>query len=398
MFTSQHRPRDPQAFRSLFLTVLAFGLVVLLQACGRSEKSKPAAACVPHCEAACGSDDGCGGQCGGCAAGQRCSGGQCVAEDCPDCKENELCVGGQCVCTPKCEGPDCLDDGCGNKSAALPEGQVRNANGEVVTPTDCHDSCASTGFTCGNVCGEECGACAAGEGCQFGTCACQPKCDGTSCSDGCGGLCDCTAGNVCNAVESCVAPSECKDTCESTGRVCGEMCGQSCGLCGDGKSCVAGQCRDALNCDDCALKFSVVSKEVVDGKIRSVVLALDYQPADGEPRPRLADFRIAASRRVELVEVEEGDALEQAGKKLFRDEVAKRNFQRRRDGSYQLFAYGVSDVETLQPGRIVTLKFSLQELGPVSFSLTRRAEVFAPPPADSALQSTSYDHAVVVSR
>ncbi len=176
------------------------------------------------------------------------------------------------------------------------------------------------------------------------------------------------------------------------------MCGQACGSCADGKSCVVGQCREALNCKDCSLKFSLLSKVVEAGRIRQVTLALDYEPAEGEPHPRLADLRLDATRKVELTEAEEGNSLTASGKKLFFDETTKQNFQKRPDGSYQLFAYGVSDVDALVPGRIATVTFTLNELGPVSFSLTRRAEMFAPPAADAALQSTPYDSAVVVSR
>ena len=73
-------------------------------------------------------------------------------------------------------------------------------------------------------------------------------------------------------------------------------------------------------------------------------------------------------------------------------------WRRRGDGSYQVVAYEPTNTEPLADGRVVELKLSLDEWGPVRFSLQRREQIFAPPESDSALQSSSYDTEVIVTR
>ena len=82
-----------------------------------SEPDSPGA-CVPDCaDRECG-DDGCGGLCGSCPAGQQCvGGGACV----PD------------ACQPRCAGRQCGDDGCGGSCGACSGGALCDAAGACVT-------------------------------------------------------------------------------------------------------------------------------------------------------------------------------------------------------------------------------------------------------------------------
>jgi len=66
--------------------------------------------CVPHCDGLyCGTDDGCGGDCGTCDAGSQCSDkGRCVPTSCP---------GG-------CDGKECGSDECGNSCGTCAAGSL----------------------------------------------------------------------------------------------------------------------------------------------------------------------------------------------------------------------------------------------------------------------------------
>ena len=151
-----------------------------------------------------------------------------------------------------------------------------------------------------------------------------------------------------------------------------------------------------MSCPACSLKLSLVDKTVFNGRVLEAVLAIDYNPVEGEPRPRLADLRIAVEGDAELTSVEAGPGLVQAGKDLYLDPQTQKPFKRRPDGSYQLMAYSVGSTSTFLPGRLATLRFAHSESAPLAFTLVRRAQVFAPQAADAALQTSAYDDQVVV--
>ncbi len=139
-------------------------------------------ACTPSCAGKTCGDDGCGGSCGSCDAGQTCNAGQCVADGggtgaCGDittkgtCDGNTLkyCSGGEiktydctafskvcgyddqfdwfdCIedpdtCTPNCNGKSCGSDGCGGSCGTCPSGQSCNGSGQ----------CQADGGACGSL-------------------------------------------------------------------------------------------------------------------------------------------------------------------------------------------------------------------------------------------------------
>lgn len=80
---------------------------------------------------------------------------------------------------------------------------------------------------------------------------CVPQCDGKFCGDdGCGGQCAvCPAGQICNTASRCVS-QPCVPQCQ--GRQCGtDGCGGTCGTCQTGKACdePSGACKNAPTCD-----------------------------------------------------------------------------------------------------------------------------------------------------
>ena len=112
---------------------------------------------MPSCDGKTCGDDGCGGDCGTCAAGQSCSGdGQCI-DDAPVCE---------------CGARVCGDDGCGNSCGVCPSGQECNADGGCFTPA-AQAACGNgtceageTNATCPGDCLAEGGGASSDEGCS----------------------------------------------------------------------------------------------------------------------------------------------------------------------------------------------------------------------------------------
>jgi hypothetical protein len=229
---------------------------------------------------------------------------------------------------------------------------------------------------------------------------CQPHWCASGCGDdGCGGTCACSNGTACSAANQCVATAECKDTCQSAGWQCGTLCGVSCGTCPSGQTCYWNRCYQApvdVSCPDCALRLSLVSKEVspTSGNLTKIVLAIDYTPSAQAPA-RMADLRVYANAEVDLVKAEAGPALSDAQKILFPDPATHRTWKKRADRSFQMLALSLANTNPVAAGRVATLEFSLDTPGPVPFKLVRH-ETLAPTPADNALDSLPYDSAIVV--
>jgi len=206
-----------------------------------------------------------------------------------------------------------------------------------------------------------------------GEAECAPSCVGKTCgSDGCGGSC-----GVCDE-EPTVEDPGCVPDC--AGKTCEDPngCGAACG-----------PCANLQNCAACALKLSVVGREVADGFVRRVTLALDYQPsADITAHPGLVDLRFKVDGPGALARVGMGAPVLDAGKRLIPDPVTGRHFQEFEDGTYQiLLAHGADRIEA---GRWLYLEFELGEAGgpahtPLIVTLVSREETFAPVAADTQL-------------
>jgi hypothetical protein len=364
------------AVATIFALVAVLFSASALVGCSPSP-AKPAA-CQPACEGKSGGDDGCGGICPASTAA------------CAACAPTEACVDGRCVCQPSCNGKRAGADGCGG-TCACPAGTEVAASGECVAPGSCSGTCKSAGAECGDVCGESCGTCEGAKACNQGKCLCVPRCDGTRCDDGCGGTCECAGGTVCAADGQCVAKAACTDSCSATGRTCGSICGKECGTCADGQGCRSGKCEERVTCADCGLQLRVLA-----AKAGTMTVAIDYAPDPGAPNPRLGDIRFRASSPVLVQKVTPGAALAAAGKELYVDPKTKQPFRLRDDGALQMVIQSVASAAELREGRIATVEVSYDAVDPVALWLVRRDEVFAPPPADHALQASPYDRALMV--
>jgi hypothetical protein len=178
---------------------------------------------------------------------------------------------------------------------------------------------------------------------------------------------------------------------------CGSVCGALCGVCDDSQSCYSGKCHAPVttNCEQCSLKLSIIDGDTQNGgPATRIVVAIDYQPTDGEPRPRLADLRLAASHPVHVVDVQQGEALTLAKKQIYRNPATHELWTVKKDGSFQLLAMAADNLERIEPGRLATLTFIADTSKPLSLKLVRRDQIFAPPDADAALQATAYQHPV----
>jgi hypothetical protein len=159
---------------SAAIAIIMFLLKVGLFSKGGGKPKPPA--CIPNCtDKICG-NDGCGGKCGKCGAGQQCDAtGKCEA----------------IPCVPDCAGKACGDDGCSGVCGNCP--LFHECDNGTCKQTGCVSNCGTN--VCGiDNCGNSCGNCSAGFHCANGQCEeneCVPNCDNKACggSDGCGGIC-----------------------------------------------------------------------------------------------------------------------------------------------------------------------------------------------------------------
>jgi hypothetical protein len=155
---------------------------------------------------------------------------------------------------------------------------------------------------------------------------------------------------------------------------------------------------EAVSCAECSLRLRLVGRRLVEGRLREVQLALDYQPQEGEARPRMGSFVIRASKPVWLKHAVPGPALVGANKTLAEFPPWGDRWRRLANGAFELLAYRSSSAEPIQTGEVARLTFALEEWGPVRFSILRREQTFAPQEADAPLQASRYDGLVIVTR
>ncbi len=257
--------------------------------------------CIPACDGlACG-DDGCGGQCGTCAAGQICEAGACLFPSCGPatcnghgtcdpktvtcaCKDGyqgkycDQCPPGQ-LGYPACAAPCTNAEGCNDSepctsddcqagvcvhapaqatcpgSTACVKNSCVGGTCQIAKITDCDDKNACTTDSCDPTTG--CGhkpsgetACADDKPCTSGD-----TCDGAQCKAGSAPT-DCNDGNACTT-DSCDVAKGCVHA--GTGAACtlGDLCSLG-GVC-EGATCAS---VGALDCNDgkpCTLDSCVAS-------------------------------------------------------------------------------------------------------------------------------------------
>ncbi|MFT7582795.1 MAG: hypothetical protein ACI9MR_004478, partial [Myxococcota bacterium] len=257
-------------------------------------------------------------------------------------------------CTPACDARLCGDDGCGASCGSCDGVDICSADGQCnAGDSSCDKSCADLGLTCGTHCGQSCGDCGVDETCTDGACVCAADCVGKTCGDddGCGGSCT--------------------------------------------------PCETDENCDSCALRLHVVERQVTDGVLRSVTIALDFQPPADTPLPGVADIRFRIDGPATLERVGTGQALIDAAKTPHADPVTGKPYRELADGAYQVLVLSTANANDIGTGRWLIFRLLMGRDGqaarlPVSISLLDREAILAPPGADQVLWSGGYSAPVVI--
>lgn len=262
------------------------------------------------------------------------------------------------TCTPECGTRTCGSDGCGAVCGVCEADATCSAAGACVhgAPDDCTKSCTELGFTCGDHCGNSCGTCTgAQESCVDNKCACQPSCSVETCeqADGCDGKCP--------------------------------------------------ACPRDVSCTDCPLALSVVDREIVEGRVRSVTVALDFAPKMATALPGMADLRLRVEGNAELVEVAIGESLITSEKGFYMDPETGRAYRELPDGTLQLLVMSTNNTRDIPAGRWLFLKFRFApsfgaetSVTPLVLALVEREEIFAPAAADAALWGSHFGASLVI--
>jgi len=157
-----------------------------------------------------------------------------------------------------------------------------------------------------------------------------------------------------------------------------------------------------VSCTDCKLRLAVVeTTHGADGRPESIVVALDYKPADDDAPPGLVDLRLAITGPASLLTVGLTPAVMNAGKELFVDPGTGRPFRTLADDTIQLLLFSTKNSTTIPGGRWLFLKLKLNPdavgaAEPVAVRLVPREAMFAPPESDKSLWGSSLDTAIVV--
>ncbi|HSA24024.1 MAG TPA: SUMF1/EgtB/PvdO family nonheme iron enzyme, partial [Myxococcota bacterium] len=166
-----------------------------LACCAAGDVCAAQGCCSPACGGRTCGDDGCGGSCGACPQGSACApaGDDCLCpgpwcgEGC--CAGGETCWLGAC-CPPDCAGKQCGDDGCGGSCGGCSAGEICQDGACACLFEGCGEGCCGAGEVCWQAscclpdcadracgddgCGAVCGACPAGELCDEATSTCAP--------------------------------------------------------------------------------------------------------------------------------------------------------------------------------------------------------------------------------
>ena len=259
--------------------------------------------CVSGCEPAClgkvCGDDGCGGQCGQCPAGTKCSAGTCVAQSLgklgDPCTEAAQCTSGICletengfICSMACMGTVECPTGYNCEQLLVDGGMLL----VCVPGSGCMTACS--GKECGDDgCGGSCGDCPSGTECKAGQCkhkagaTCQSEAEcasglclpfqaGTLCTAPCSTDSGCPQGwscepwldpatpNLCapkstmTAYDTCSEIASCIETCPGGNLGCISTCyfmgaKQAALAYAEYSICVLSQCKDCTGLQPCDL-------------------------------------------------------------------------------------------------------------------------------------------------
>ena len=269
-------------------------------------------------------------------------------------------------CEPQCLERSCGDDGCGGECGQCADGErcversdesracaaseedqgVSSSAGEDAA---CSPTCEESGDECGVRCGASCGSCDSRSRCESGRCVCTPQCAGQTCGadDGCGGRCE--------------------------------------------------PCPRISSCAECVLRLEVVSQsEITQVASTALVVLSVHLPPQATP-PEVAEFRFRLSGPAILGRVGVGSAVVSSGKQLVPDPATGLPY--RVDGEiYSVVLLSTQNTDPITSGEWLYLDLQVSDTSsePVTLSLIKREQTFAPPSADLILWGEEYTDQVVI--
>ena len=214
---------------------------------------------------------------------------------------------------------------------------------------------------------------------------------------------------------------QCTPTCQELGDECGERCGVRCGECGEGTICDAGRCLcvpqcagkacgadngcggtctpcpRVINCENCAMELRVISQERISDRASTARVLLSVILPNTAPLPKVADLRFKLEGPGIIGRVGLGSAPRSAGKSLVPDPVTGMPY--RVDGNtYALMLLSTQNMDPIPSGEwlVFDLQISDTSSRPVTFSLIKREQTFAPPSADLMLWGEEYTDQIVL--
>jgi len=145
----------------------------------------------------------------------------------------------------------------------------------------------------------------------------------------------------------------------------------------------------------------VVERELVQGTLVGVTLAIDYLPPAGAPLAGIADLRLKVTGPAEVARVGLAQPLTDLGKDLSVDSATGRAWRRDKNDDVQLLVLSPRTAQPISAGRLAVLRFKVGTTDapaqiPVSFSLVQREKILAPKGADEVLWSGGFGEPVSV--
>ena len=255
-------------------------------------------------------------------------------------------------CQPLCDSQECGSDGCGGECGQCLASQLCQEGRciERVPPSECIDTCSSTQSECGTVCGQDCGQCPQNSMCQQGQCVCIPMCTGKQCGqeDGCGGTCT--------------------------------------------------PCPRAYSCEECIVRLNVIESTRISDQASNVKVALSVHLPDLAPAPEMADFRLKISGPALLGRVGLGSPLQSAQKGLIPDPSTGLPYRQISESTYGFTLLSTQNTRVISNGQwlIFDLQIGNTQSQPVTLSLQKREQTFAPPQSDALLWGDPFNAQLVI--
>jgi hypothetical protein len=121
---------------------------------------------------------------------------------------------------------------------------------------------------------------------------------------------------------------------------------------------------------------------------RVLTFAIDYAPGDETVRPRFVDVSIQPNKPITytIEDVSVGAGMTRTNKQFLVNDLTSKDYLFTDSGAVKFLIYGLGNLSDLSGGRVFTFTIVAEIKEPISFSISRKENIFAPVEADSALQ------------